>query len=98
MAPQAFDDVKDMFHLCAHAALPAIPFTIPLAQCAVPTAAPLHPPVNACRLDPLLPFASDVCAIAIERAFTAMKQIIHYVRIVHARGGYGRAVRQAAGT
>src|SRR3982751_3269028 len=98
MSPETLDDVKHMFHLRAHTALPPIPLAIPGAQRSVSITSSLYAPADAGRFILLLPLAAHIGAIAINGGFVAMKQIAHEMRVMNARSADRGAVRQAAGT
>src|SRR6266852_3264656 len=44
VAPQPFDDIKDMFHFRPHLALPPIPLPVPMVERGAAIASALHPP------------------------------------------------------
>src|SRR5215813_5337368 len=98
MPPQSFNDMKDMFHLRTHTALPLIPLALPLAQRSVSMTSQLYPPVDAGRFILLPPVTASISTIAVNSCFVTMKQITHHVRVMDAGSGDRRAVGQAAGT
>ena len=44
VAPQPFDDIKDMFHFRSYFALPPIPLSVAMVERGAAIAAALHPP------------------------------------------------------
>src|SRR2546430_10099676 len=94
VAPQPFDDIKDMFHFRPHLALPPIPLPVAITKWSAAAAATLHAPLATTSVKGFLLRFINISAVAIEGLLVTMHQLIHHLRVVDFGRSHHRAVRQ----